>query len=374
MPVSRAGGRGGHLMMTLVLAGRPMNWTIHDIAREAGVSAKTVSRVLNDENGVAEATRARITKLMDEVGYHPHTGARSMRSRTRDCIGMTLSGPPDEVPISEDLFVWMFASLYHVFGQDGQYICFDLNPFKVGPTANYARGLWEQRFAGCVICGPLRIGDKTIPRIHQAGFPYLAMGRLDSFPETSYATVDYEQGARVSVEFLTQRGHRRIAMLKAFTGYQPGQERRRGYTIGHEEAGLEPDDELIRRTSFAPTDIVNAVHRLLLDPSVTALIDASGAEDAASLREGARRAGRVPGRDFEVVVWTYTDNAAVLSEASAHVWLPVREAALEGFELFAEWYHGKREGPVQVLYPPTLYETVAEGEIPKPKPFFRLFR
>lgn len=351
-----------------------MSWTIHDIARETGVSAKTVSRVLNNENGVAEATRARIVKLMEEVGYHPHTGARSMRARTRDCIGLTLSGPPDEVPLSEGLFIWLFSSLYHLFSAEGNYLCFDLNPFHKGRDADYGRGLWEQRYSACVICGPLHLGDKTLPRIHKAGYPYVALSRLDGFPESSHATVDYGEAARASVEFLAKRGHKRIAMLKGFAGYQPGLERRRGYLAAHEEAGLDVDQTLMRRTSFASADIENAVHRLLLDHGVTALVDASGAEDAAGLRKGALRAGRTPGKDFELVAWTYTHNAAVLAEAAAHVWLPVREAAAEGFGLFAEWFHEEREGPIQVLYRPTLYESVANGEIHKPKPIFTVSR
>ena len=48
------------------------HWTIHDIAREVGVSAKTVSRVLNNKSGVGAAARERILKLMEEVGYQPH--------------------------------------------------------------------------------------------------------------------------------------------------------------------------------------------------------------------------------------------------------------------------------------------------------------
>ena len=349
-----------------------MACTIHDIARTAGVSAKTVSRVINDQAGVGEATRARIGRIIDEQGYHPHTGARNMRGHTRDCIGLTLSAPPDQIPLSEPLLVWLFAELYRVFGRDGYYLCFDINPFKRGPGSDYARGLWEQRFAGCVVCGPLRIGDKIIHRIHESGHPYVALGRLDSLPECHCATVDYEEGSRLSAGHLLSTGHKRVAMLKGLDGYQPGEERRRGYMKACEEAGVEADASLIHRVSFASRDIVNTVHRALLDSSVTGLVDASGAEDAASIREGARRAGRVPGKDFEIVVWTYTHNATILSEASAHMWLPVREATTEGLELLGECFRGERTGPIRVVYRPTLYNAPANGEMPKPKPVFEV--
>lgn len=347
-------------------------WTIHDVARVAGVSAKTVSRVVNAEAGVGEATRARIAQIISDVGYFPHTGARSMRSRTRDCIGVTVPAPVNVVPLSQSFFIWVFNTLYRIFGNRGSFITFDLNPYAGSPCIDYARGLWEQRYSGVVVCGPLAVNDTTIRRIHDSGSPYLAMGRLDGFPECSCATVDYELGTYLSTSFLIKRGHTKIAMLKGFEGFQPGVERQRGYLKALEEAGIEPCDRHVRSVTFESSSIVNMTYRLLLDPEVTALVDCSATEDGKSIREGARRAGRVPGKDFEVVSWTFTDNSAVLSEACAHVWLPVREAAAEGLELLSRWFDGETDEPIKVLYRPTLYERVENGEISKPQPLFDL--
>ena len=90
----------------------------------------------------------------------------------------------------------------------------------------------------------------------------------------------------------------------------------------------------------------------------------------ASGRIVARRAGRVTGEDFEVVVWTYTNDAVVLSEASAHVWLPVREAASEGLESLAAWHRGESEGPIQLVYSPTVYENPTGHEVDPPRRLF----
>ncbi|MBN2311736.1 MAG: LacI family DNA-binding transcriptional regulator [Candidatus Hydrogenedentes bacterium] len=354
--------------------GKPGAWTVHDIAQVAGVSAKTVSRVVNKQSGVSEATRARITQIIEDVGYHPHMGARIMRSSPRDCIGLTLSAPPNEVPFSQQVIQRIFAELYRIFGAKGDYVCLDLNPFRRNPNADYARGLWEQRYGGCIVSGPLAIEDQSIVRIHRSGHPYIALGRLTDFPETSCATVDFEEGAYLSTRFLLERGHKRIGLLQGFGRYHSGLERRHGYFRALAEAGIEPDESLIRPVTFGSRDIITGVHRLLADHATTALIDSSGAEDAASVRDGARRAGRVPGQDCDIVAWTYTDNATVLSEACAHVWLPLDEAAVEGFDLLADWFHGLRDGPIHVVYPPTLYETIRSDEIPKPRPFFDVLR
>jgi DNA-binding LacI/PurR family transcriptional regulator len=348
------------------------NWTIHDIARRAGVSAKTVSRVINDENGVSSSTRSRIAGIVAEVGFEPHMGARSMRSPRHDCVGVVLPAPPTEVPLSERFFIWLFNEMYQMFGTSGNFLCIDSHPPVRETGRDYARGLWQQRFAGCILCGPLSLTDTVVRRIHDSGHPYLAFGRLDGFPECSSATVNYELGARMSVEHLVKRGHKRIAMLKAFAGYQPGLERMRGYRAALEEAGLPFDPSLVRSVTVSQHNIINGVHRLLLDSDVTALVDCSAAEDPASIREGARRAGRIPGRDLDVVTWTYTANATVLPEACGHLWLPVVESAREGLLQFARWFAQKSDEPVSVLYRPTMYEHATGEQIQPSMPLFQV--
>ena len=66
------------------------------------------------------------------------------------------------------------------------------------------------------------------------------------------------------------------------------------------------------------------------------------------------------------------DNAAVLAEASAHVWLPVIDAVTEGIEELAKWTAGERSGPISILYHPILNTNVTRGEVPKPKRLFEM--
>lgn len=344
--------------------------TIYDVAKLADVSANTVSRVINGKSGVSEATRARIHRIIGEVGYHPHMGARALRGSQAGCIGVVQSAPPGDMPVSQAFLIWLLTELDRVFGGEGERICFDLNPRAGDPNGDYARSVWENLFSACVIASPLAVGDRTIVRIHESGIPYLSLGRLDEFPECSSATVDYEQGAYVSTKFLLDRGHKSIAMLKAFSGYQPGLDRQRGYLRALREAGIEPEERLVQTASFTAADNAHIVHRLLVDEKVTALVDCSGTEDAWSLREGARRAGRLPGRDFEVVVWTYNNESAVLFEAAAHLWLPVREAAAEGIELLAAWHRGERGGPINLQYAPALFESLPHVEITQQRRLF----
>ncbi len=337
--------------------------TIRDIADASGVSPKTVSFVLNGKEGVAERTRRRVLKVVGELEYRPHMGARALRGRVARSIGVIFPTPAKIAPLSRSLLVWLYDELISIFGSRGYYVTFDMATHASGSNGDYARGVWEHAFGPCFLAGPLALDDTVVQRLHERGIPYVGVNRLESFPECSAATVDYEQAAYLSTKYLIDKGHTRIGMLKAFRGYQSGLERRRGYERALDEAGIARDNSLIRSATFEAHTAVNDVHWLLRDSSVTALIDCSSMEDPAVMREGARRAGRRLGKDIETVVWTYRYETMVLPEASAHMCLPLRQASAEGLEQLADWIEGKRQGPINIVYQPTLFETIPHAPI-----------
>ena len=342
--------------------------TIRDIAQAAGVSAKTVSLVLNAKPGVNEMTRLRVLEVVRETGYRPHRGAQMLRGVGTPSIGFTLPAPPDRVPLSQSFFVWLFEEIFRVFAPRGYYVTFDLNPYALGPDVDYARGIWECAYSACILCGPIALKDDILPRIHEAKVPYVAFGRAET--PCSYATVDYEDAAYRSTRYLIERGHRNIGMLKAFAGFYPGLERERGYRRALNEAGLSFQPDYLRTVSFGASNIATTVQSILVHPEVTALVECSGTEDASAIREGAALAGRAPGKDFDIVDWSYVENTCVLSEACAHVWLPVREAAAEGLEKLAKWLEGEEKGPIHVLRRGTLVEAGGHSEISQLKRLF----
>lgn len=346
-------------------------WTIHDIARELGVSAKTVSRVLNHKDGVGPELREKIQRLMDEVGYQPHLGARSLRTRVSTCIGVTMPVGPESAPLSQNFVLWIVEQIYAAFGRLGEYVCMDLNPRAGIDAGDYGRGIWQHLFKACVIAGPLPVDDHILRRIHDSGARYVVFSRLDSVPEANCAVVDYERAAYESTRFLIDRGHRRIAMLRSFEGLNPGLERLRGYKRALDEAGIPFDERLVRSVGLSTDSVAAGTHFLLTQEGVTALIDSSSMEDGNSLKEGAARAGKHFGENgIELVAWTYLKDMAVCREASAHVWLPMRESAREGVMMLADRVYGRAEGPIHVVYPPVLQPYPIEQLLPTPKRFF----
>jgi len=347
--------------------------TIYDIAQQAGVSAKTVSKVINNKPGVGQATRQRIQQIIETAGYHPHYGARTLRSQRSNCVGVTVAPPLEMVPLSGDFLLWLFAKLSEVFSAQGAYLAFDMAPRQGEACAgDYGRGVWERLYDVCLVVGPLPLGDTVLPRIHATGIPYLSLGRLDTLPDGSTTSVDFFDGAYKSTRFLLERGHRRIAFLSAFEGYQAGLDRVRGYEQALHDYNVPVDENLIGYFNPAHHRLAGIMASLMMQPDVTGFVDSSASEDCRALRTGASIAGRSFGPELETVVWTYMKDAAVLPEAAAHLWAPVRESAIEGIERLARWASGNGEGPIQILYKTTLTDANHRLAVRKPKRLFDL--
>ena len=344
--------------------------TIQDVAEIAGVSAITVSRVLNGKAGVGDTTRAKIHSIIKDVGYHPNLGARALRGVKMGCIGVTTFSPVEVIPLSESSVIWLFSELYRVFGIRGERICFDLNPHNESNNGDFARSVWEQLFAACIIVGPIKNNDKLMERIHHSGLPYLTIGHLDSLPECSKATVNYEHGSYIATKKLIEAGHSSIALLRSFDQFQPGEDRLRGYLRALNEHNIEPQEHLNRSMTFSLKDNAETIREVLSDSTVTGLVDSSSTDDASILRKGAQLAGRTIGKDVDIVLWTYSNTIPVLPEALAHVWIPVFDAITQGLEELSKWYYGQAKGPVSVRLDPLLYETFPDAEPASRRPVF----
>ena len=329
---------------------------IYDVAKAAGVSTKTVSNVMNNKPGVAQKTRERVLDLVAELGYQPHIGARSLRGQGLSCVGLTLPVSMNLLPFKEKLLFQLFLHMVEYFEKNGAFVCFDINANESAEDYEYARGLWQQLYGACVIGGPLRAGDKTIRRIHKWGAPYVALSRLDGFPELSCASVDLEHGAYLSTKALLEKGHKRIGLLNNFEGFQNGIERRRGYSKALADASVDHDPALIMPSFSASDDHVVSLVQMIQKHDVTALVDTTAHEDPTVLQNAVAQADRSIGENLDVVLWTYRDDIEHEKEAVGYLHVPIGAAFEEGIKQLADWYYEKSEGPVNVIHRPTMIQ------------------
>jgi len=224
----------------------PRHVTIKEVAAAAGISYQTVSKVLNHQVKVSKQTEARIHAAANELGYHPNSIARSLRSRSSGMIGFSWEPhPPDQ---SNQIYSQFMESIIHYSENVGYHIL--AFPYKPGSEWIEAyRNLIDTNRVDGFILSSIEKGDTRIPFLQGQNFPFVAFGRANPEWQFPYVDVDGAAGMRMVVEHLISQGHRRIAIINwsETKSSSVGQNRMKGCMEALKNAGIVIPSEWIAR-------------------------------------------------------------------------------------------------------------------------------
>ncbi len=209
--------------------------TIRDVAKEAGVSVATVSRVLNNSGYVNEDTRKRVMDAIEKLNYKPNAVARSLFKKQSKMIGLIV---PD---ITNPFFPQLARAVEDVTKQAGYTLVLCNSDNQIDKEQEYIEVLKQKYIDGFIIV------TSTLKQEHIEGLgvPIVALDRAidDSTP---YVGVDNYEGAKMATRFLLNKGCKKIAHVRGSIGILTADERCRGYI-----------DELQNLSLFNPELIVN---------------------------------------------------------------------------------------------------------------------
>ncbi len=260
--------------------------TIQDVAKAAGVSVSTISRVLNNRADVAEDTQQHIVDVIQQLGYSSNLAARSMRSVHTNLIGMIV--PDVEYPYSLE----MLRGVNHAISMQK----YDLLIYTTGTYQKQDTALHEQHYVkllnGTVTDGVIVVTPSAA--FFSSSAPIVSIDphtMVENYP-TIYA--DHYQGAMEAMHYLLDLGHRRIAYITGRPGLQNG-ERQRAYDDALRAAGITPDPDLVAEGDFSSQCGAECTRRLLSLSQPPTAIFAANDQAALGAWETAREMGvRVP--------------------------------------------------------------------------------
>lgn len=271
--------------------------TIYDVAAHAGVSPRTVSNVVNDYPFVAAATRARVRKSIDALGYRPNVMARNLRQGRSGMIALAV--PELSVPYFSEL---CGAIIDEVVGRSYAVVIEQTD----GDPAR-ERQLMDQSGRGQMFDGfifsPLGLSESELASISRT-IPVVLLGEKVKGGTFDHVSVDNVAAARAAVEHLVELGHRRIAAIgdQPYETGETAQLRTQGYRLALENAGIPHNSRLVVRTSrFHRHDGAESMKRLLsLARPPDGVFCYNDLLAAGAIREVLRRGLRVP-EDIAVV-------------------------------------------------------------------------
>ena len=212
--------------------------TITDVAREAGVSAQTVSRVLNGKREISTSTRERVTGVIERLGYRPNSVARSLVSNRTFAIGLTV---PD---ICNPFFPDIARGAEDTAREHG-YEVFLCNTIEdADREAAVLRALENRRVDGAIVCSSRLPDEKLFPWLKRQRAAVLV--NRPAPPEVAGSVgMDDASGTRRAVEHLIGGGRRKIGFLAGPRFSHSGAQRTLGYEASLSAAGLSPEPGLV---------------------------------------------------------------------------------------------------------------------------------
>ena len=217
--------------------------TISDVAKRAGVSAMTVSRVVNGTGYTSAETRARVEAAIDELGYVPNALARQLRSKRTKTIALVVAD------ISNPFFTTIARGVEDVAVSHGFSVMYCNTDESEAEEEQYLLMLIERQVDGILLV-PARSSGESFRLLHHHHMPVVVLDRRIAARTADSVRCDSEAGAHALARHLIDLGHRRIAVLTGRRNVSTSVDRVAGCRRALEEAGLELPDELVHWGGF----------------------------------------------------------------------------------------------------------------------------
>lgn len=237
-----------------------MTVTIKDVAKEAGVSPSTVSRVISGNPRISEETKRRVRKVMEELGYHPNMNARSLVVKSTETIGLIMPRSAENTFINP-----FFPEVLRGIGAAAQERGYSLlistgrnDEEKIETVVKMVQG---KQVDGVILLNS-RMKDPILSYLKKQRFPFVMIGRpLEK--NITYVDNDNIASAKEATHYLIEMGHRAIAFVGGNPDHTVTRDRLEGYKEALKEAGLPFSPSQVLHADFLEEGAYEAVRALL---------------------------------------------------------------------------------------------------------------
>jgi DNA-binding LacI/PurR family transcriptional regulator len=332
--------------------------TLEDVARLAGVSRATGSRVVNGSPKVNPQARQAVEDAIASLGYVPNRAARSLMTRRSDSIGVII--PTPNARLFGDPFLLLFLNGIGtaLAERDMQLL------LLIAQSGEEEKRLEQYVSAGHidgVVLTALRMDDPLPERLAARGVPVVVNGRPAGGALASYVDADSRGGAKAATAHLIGQGRRRVATITGALDMSAARERLQGYRDAIAEAGLRVDPDLEATGDFTRDGGGLAMIQLLeRRPDLDGLFVASDTMAVGALRELQVAGRRIP-EDVAIVSFDDQPVAATTVPPLSSVRHPIEDMSREMVRLLLHTIDTGDFTPAQVTFPTTLVVRESSG-------------
>jgi len=316
---------------------------VADVARAAGVSTATVSRVLTGHPSVREETRLRVEAAMQALNYRVSVAARALRTaQTR----MVLALVPDFAnPYYAEIVRGLGAAARE---RDYELLLCDTGVSEARERA-MAQMLTRRMYDGVVCMDPYTTQRMVSEEVRE--LPWVACSEFVPDDEIPHVSIDHRLAAKDAVLYLLSRGHRRIALINSDERYLYAQQRREGYRDALRDAGLPECADYIQIVGGIdhPLGELAARRLLALEQPPTAVFAVADTLAVGAIK-GAMAAGRRVPDDLAVVGFDDVPLAAIFEPSLTTIAQPRRELGQQAMQVLLQRIAGERPASITLAH------------------------
>ncbi|MDM5304412.1 LacI family DNA-binding transcriptional regulator [Peribacillus frigoritolerans] len=269
--------------------------TLQQVAKHAGVSTSTASLIVRNNPRISEATRKKVLKSMHELGYVYDRIAANLRSQSSDTVGIIITD------ISNTFFSEFLIGVHDALDEVGYTVLLGTTFDSVAKQDHLLSTMMEHRVGGLILCPVSESSQDTIERLNEIDTPMVLAVRELPGVNSDYVGIDYPEGARIAVDHLLGKGHKRIALLGGIKESSTWIERMEGYREALSRAGLEVDETLVIDSAPTREGGLEAVLKVLENPNPPTAIFCFSDLIAFGVMQGLMMKGITPGKDMDIV-------------------------------------------------------------------------
>lgn len=321
------------------------NLTLKDIARKAGVSRSTVSRVINNHPNVSKAARQRVTQIIEDTGFHPNVAARSLAMRRTRMLGLVLPRSMSSF-FTDPYFPHLTQGIAKACNEEDYTLGLFLVSTPEDEQKIFSRVLRKGLLDGILLQSG-ELGDQLIDDLLKSEIPLVIAGRPFDTEGVSYIDIDNVKAAHQAVTHLINLGHKRIGTIAGAPDNTVSFDRLNGYKQALQDAGMELDETLIVKGDYSEVCGYDSMQKLL-PARPDAVFAASDAMAIGAIRAVQEAGLNVPD-DIAFVGFDDLPLATMPNIQLTTVRQPVFEFGFTAIEMLIETIETEDNEPKQVI-------------------------
>ena len=326
-----------------------MSTTLHDVAKKAGVSIKTVSRVINKEKNVADDTRHHVLRIIDDLGYVPHIQAQRLASgKTRSIVlHYPLSNPN---LFSNQIEMNFITGIALGAAEEEYYFTLMTGPLTSAGLMRLCRGAQ----ADGIVLMQIAVQDWRVELLRQYDYPFVMIGRCENNDGLSFIDLDFENAVMEAFAHLIGLGHQQIGFL---TFPQEWRTKRIGVAVyafqGFRNAIKRFNCASLYRESELGVKGAYAAAKSLLEenPCITAFVTVHNTQ-AVGVMTALQKMNRKVPEDCSIVGVAVGDEAELIIPPLTGIEWSGHEIGQQAAKMLIRELNGTNSAPEQILVPP----------------------